>query len=47
MLVTLSGYICHTSLCPRYQGVLEGRKQSVILVNLGYLSSELKKDLEQ
>ncbi|AGL48467.1 IS982 family transposase [Streptococcus suis] len=54
MLVTLSGYILNYVVTPAsvhdikvvYE-LLEGCKQSVILGDLGYLSSELKKDLEQ
>ncbi len=54
MLVTLSGYILNYVVTPAsvhdikmvYE-LLEGYKQSVILGDLGYLSSELKKDLEQ
>ncbi|MBS8112782.1 IS982 family transposase, partial [Streptococcus suis] len=54
MLVTLSGYILNYVITPAsvhdikvvYE-LLEGCKQSVILGDLGYLSSELKKDLEQ
>ncbi|HFI0420061.1 TPA: IS982 family transposase [Streptococcus suis] len=54
MLVTLSGYILNYVATPAsvhdikvvYE-LLEGCKQSVILGDLGYLSSELKKDLEQ
>lgn len=55
MLVTLSGYILNYVVPPPasvhdikvvYE-LLEGCKQSVILGDLGYLSSELKKDLEQ
>ena len=53
MLVTLSGYILNYVVTPAsvhdikvvYE-LLEGCKQSVILGDLGYLSSELKKDLE-
>ncbi len=52
MLVTLSGYILNYVVTPAsvhdikvvYE-LLEGCKQSVILGDLGYLSSELKKDL--
>ncbi|HEL1559144.1 TPA: IS982 family transposase [Streptococcus suis] len=54
MLMTLSGYILNYVVTPAsvhdikvvYE-LLEGCKQSVILGDLGYLSSELKKDLEQ
>ncbi|WP_079763475.1 IS982 family transposase [Streptococcus suis] len=54
MLVTLSGYILNYVVTPAsvhdikvvYE-LLEGCKQSVILGDLGYLSSELKKYLEQ
>ncbi|NQG85747.1 IS982 family transposase [Streptococcus suis] len=54
MLVTLSGFILNYVVTPAsvhdikviYE-LLEGCKQSVILGDLGYLSSELKKDLEQ
>ena len=54
MLVTLSGYILNDLVTPAsvydikvvYE-LLEGCKRSVILGDLGYLSSELKKDLEQ
>ncbi|HFI0426102.1 TPA: IS982 family transposase [Streptococcus suis] len=54
MLVTLSGYILNYVVTPAsvhdikvvYE-LLEGCKQSVILGDLGYLSSKLKKDLEQ
>ena len=54
MLVTLSGYILNYVVTPAsvhdikvvYE-LLEGCKQSVILGDLGYLSSELKKNLEQ
>lgn len=54
MLVTLSGYILNYAVTPAsvhdiklvYE-LLEGCKQSVILGNLGYQSSELKKDLKQ
>ncbi|CCW39185.1 putative transposase [Streptococcus agalactiae ILRI005] len=54
MLVTLSGYILNYVVTPAsvhdikvvYE-LLEGCKQLVILGDLGYLSSELKKDLEQ
>ena len=54
MLVTLSGYILNDVVTPAsvhdikvvYE-LLEGCKRSVILGDLGYLSSELKKDLEQ
>lgn len=54
MLVTLSGYILNYVITPAsvhdikvvYE-LLEGCKQSVILGDLGYLSSELEKDLEQ
>ena len=54
MLVTLSGYILNDVVTPAsvhdikvvYE-LLEGYKRSVILGDLGYLSSELKKDLEQ
>jgi len=54
MLVTLSGYILNYVVTPTSVHnikvvceLLEGCKQSVILGDLGYLSSELKKDLEQ
>lgn len=54
MLVTLSGYILNNVVTPAsVHGIkvvyelLEGCKQSVILGDLGYLSSELKKDSEQ
>ncbi|NQM51400.1 IS982 family transposase [Streptococcus suis] len=54
MLVTLSGYILNYVITPAFvhdikvvYELLEGCKQSVILGDLGYLSSELKKDLEQ
>ncbi|HEL2129290.1 TPA: IS982 family transposase [Streptococcus suis] len=54
MLMTLSGYILNYVVTPAsvhdikvvYE-LLEGCKQSVILGDLDYLSSELKKDLEQ
>ena len=54
MLVTLSGYILNYVVTPAsvpdikvvYE-LLEGCKRSVILGDLGYLSSGLKKDLEQ
>ncbi|HEM5232592.1 TPA: IS982 family transposase, partial [Streptococcus suis] len=54
LLVTLSGYILNYVVTPAsvhdikvvYE-LLEGCKQSVTLGDLGYLSSELKKDLEQ
>ncbi|WP_421038888.1 IS982 family transposase [Streptococcus hyointestinalis] len=54
MLVSLSGYILNYVLTPAsvhdikvvYE-LLAGCKQSVILGDLGYLSSELRKDLEQ
>ncbi|HEL2183172.1 TPA: IS982 family transposase [Streptococcus suis] len=54
MLVTLSGFILNYVVTPAsvhdikvvYE-LLEGCKQSVILGDLDYLSSELKKDLEQ
>ncbi|BCP61041.1 hypothetical protein SUT328_02240 [Streptococcus parasuis] len=50
--MTLSGYILNYVVTPAsvhdikvvYE-LLEGGKQSVILGDLGYLSSELKKDL--
>lgn len=53
MLVILSGYILNYVVTPAsardikvvYE-LLEGRKQSIILGDLGYLSSELKKALE-
>jgi len=52
--VTLSGYILNSVVTPApvhdikvvYE-LLEGCKQSAILGDLGYLSSEHKKDLEQ
>ncbi|EHI65754.1 transposase, IS4 family [Streptococcus pseudoporcinus LQ 940-04] len=54
MLVTLSGYILNYVVTPASvhdikvaHELLEGCKQSIILGNLGYLSSELKKNLEQ
>ena len=54
MLVTLSGYILNYVVTPAsvhdikvVYKLLEGCKQSAILGDLGYLSSELKKDLEQ
>lgn len=54
MLVTLSGYILNyvVTLASVHDikvvyKLLEGCKQSVILGDLGYLSSELKKNLEQ
>lgn len=54
ILVTLSGYIVTSVVTPApvhdikvvYE-LLEGCKQSAILGDLGYLSSEHKKDLEQ
>lgn len=54
MLMTLSGYILNYVVTPAsvhdikvvYE-LLEGCKQSVILGDLGYLSSGLKKDLKQ
>ncbi|HEP1836146.1 TPA: IS982 family transposase, partial [Streptococcus suis] len=54
MLVTLSGFILNYVVTPAsvhdikvvYE-LLEGCKQSVILGDLGYLSSELKKDLKR
>ena len=54
MLVNLSGYILNYVISPAsvhdikvVSELLEGCKQSVILGDLGYLSSELKKDLKQ
>ncbi|WP_449459330.1 IS982 family transposase [Streptococcus suis] len=54
MLVTLSGYILNYVVTPAFvhdikvvYELLEGCKQSVILGDLGYLSSELKKDLKR
>ncbi|VTS35523.1 Transposase, IS4 [Streptococcus pseudoporcinus] len=54
MLVTLSGYILNYVVTPAsvhdikvVHELLEGCKQSIILGDLGYLSSELKKNLEQ
>ena len=54
MLVTLSGYILNYVVTPAsvhdikaVDELLEGCRQSVILADLGYLSRELKDDLEQ
>jgi hypothetical protein len=54
MLVTLSGYILNYVVTPAsvhdikvVSDLLEGCKQSVILGDLGYLSSELKMNLKQ
>lgn len=54
MLVTLSGYILNYVVTPAsvhdikvVDDLLEGCQQSVILADLGYLSLELKKNLEQ
>ncbi|RCW15632.1 IS982 family transposase, partial [Streptococcus gallolyticus] len=54
MLVTLSGYILNYVVTPAsvhdikaVDELLEGCQQSVILADLGYLSRELKDDLEQ
>lgn len=54
MLVTLSGYILNYVVTPAsvhdskvVYDLLEGCKQLIILGDLGYLSSELKKSLEQ
>lgn len=56
MLMTLSGYILNDVVIPAsvhdhdikvINELLEGCKQSVVLGDLGYLSSELKKNLKQ